>query len=198
MAVSSVRRTSVFINGPFDTRYEQQFVALLAAIISIGRTPRCVLEVTGSARLSRIFNLLRKCEVSVHDLSRVGTPSRFNMPFELGLAFAVAKLEAPHYFVLLERKQHRLQTTLSDMNGWDPRIHRGTVRGMIESILDELQPTTGAPTIKDVFRLYRTMLVVAQQLTQSGRRGTIFTRSRFLKLVAVGIQRAVQTGLIAP
>ena len=94
MSPTSLRAASVFINSPFDTSYERQFVALLAAIISIGRTPRCVLEVPGGpGRLSKIFDLLRECEVSVHDLSRVGLPARFNMPFELGLAFAVANLE---------------------------------------------------------------------------------------------------------
>lgn len=88
--------------------------------------------------------------------------------------------------------------TLSDMNGWDPMVHGGTVRGVIDSILDALQPTTGAPSPQAVFRLYRTMFVVAQDLTGFGRRGDIFTRSRFLKLVAVGLERATQDGLIAP
>ena len=34
----------VFLNVPFDKAYERQFVALIAALVAIGRTPRCVLE----------------------------------------------------------------------------------------------------------------------------------------------------------
>src|SRR5437016_5813575 len=85
----------VFLNVPFDKAYERQFVALIAAIVAIGRTPRCVLELPelGRGRLNRLFQHLRQCGVSVHDLSRVGTPVRFNMPFELGMACAISELE---------------------------------------------------------------------------------------------------------
>ena len=200
MSPRSGRTPSVFLNVPFDVGYERQFVALLAAIISIGRTPRCVLEVAevGLGRLTRVLSLLSDCEVSVHDLSRVGVPVRFNMPFELGLAFAVAELQPPHAFILLERTHYRIQKTLSDMNGRDPYIHGGTVRGIIDGVLNALRPTAGAPTPAEVFQLYRTMYIAAQSLTSSGRRGTIFTRSRFLDLVAVGVERATQMGLIVP
>jgi len=34
----------VYLNVPFDKAYERQFVALIAALVAIGRTPRCVLE----------------------------------------------------------------------------------------------------------------------------------------------------------
>jgi len=137
------------------------------------------------------------CEVSIHDLSRVGLPSRFNMPFELGLACAVAELRPPHAFILLEKIPYRMQVTLSDMNGRDPYIHNGTIRGVIDSVLNALRPTAGAPTGAEVFRLYGTMRIAAESITTHGRNGSIFTRSRFLDLVAVGVERAAQTGLIA-
>jgi hypothetical protein len=195
----SARATSVFVNTPFDVSYQSQFIALLAAIIAVGRTPRCVLEVAevGLGRLARLLDLMADCEVSIHDLSRVGLPARFNMPFELGLACAVAELKPPHAFILLEKVPYRIQVTLSDMNGRDPYIHGGTIRGAIDSVLNALRPTTGAPTAGDVFRLYGTMRVAAESITNHGRNGSIFTRSRFLDLVAVGVERAAQTGLIA-
>lgn len=153
--------SSGFVNAPFDSPYERQFVAVVASIIAIGRTPRCVLEVaeSGTGRLRRLLGLIDDCDVSIHDLSRVGIPARFNMPFELGLACAVANLgqrRPRHAFVLLERRRYRLQRTLSDLNGFDPYIHNGTVAGTIESIMDALQPTSGAPSAQTVSRFDRT------------------------------------------
>ena len=193
----SLGASSVFINAPFDSAYERQFIALLAAVIAIGRTPRCVLEVAerGTGRLRRLLQLIGKCDSSIHDLSRVGMPVRFNMPFELGLACAVTNMNKTHAFVLLEKKRYRLQVTLSDVNGLDPYIHNGSVRGTIECVLDALRPRTGAPSPDDVYRLYRSMSVAANRLTRSSR-DTLFTRSRFLELVAFGITRAAQAGLI--
>jgi hypothetical protein len=47
---------SVFLNVPFDASYEKIFVALIVALISLGRVPRCVLEITdtGQGRMPRI------------------------------------------------------------------------------------------------------------------------------------------------
>ena len=202
MAARPTGASSVFINAPFDTAYEPQFIAIVAATIAIGRTPRCVLEVAerGTGRLRRLLQLIEACDVSLHDLSRVGVPARFNMPFELGLACAVANLRQRrprHAFILLERRRYRLQITLSDLNGFDPYIHNGTVSGTIESVLDALRPRSNAPSTQTVFRFYRTLAVVANQLTNNGKQ-TLFTRSRFLELVPVGIERATQAGLINP
>ena len=87
-------KRSVFLNVPFDGSYERIFVALISSLIALGRNPRCVLEIpeTGQGRLVRILQLIRACPVSIHDLSRVGLPVRFNMPFEL-CAYLSAALE---------------------------------------------------------------------------------------------------------
>ncbi len=87
---------AVFVNVPFDATYEPLFVTLVGTLVFLGQKPRCVLEVRekGDGRLIRILDLMRTCRMSVHDLSRTGTPVRFNMPFELGLASAL-KLQHP-------------------------------------------------------------------------------------------------------
>ena len=56
-------------------------------LVFLGQKPRCVLEIReqGDGRLARILDLIRACRISVHDLSRVTTPVRFNMPFEPGI-----------------------------------------------------------------------------------------------------------------
>jgi len=88
----------VFLNVPYDKSYEQQFVALVAALTCFGCKPRCALEVPDDSdgRLKKIVGLLQRCAVSVHDLSyvrlrgeRLRVP-RFNMPFEAGIAYKVA------------------------------------------------------------------------------------------------------------
>src|SRR5436190_1405292 len=101
---------SVFLNVPFDKAYESIFVALISSLVAIGRNPRCVLEIPerGEGRLVRILRLIRSCPVSIHDLSRVGLPARFNMPFELGIAFTLARIEKNHDFIMLEAVRHRL------------------------------------------------------------------------------------------
>jgi hypothetical protein len=170
----------------------------MAATIAIGRTPRCVLEIAevGAGRLNRILGLITECEVSLHDLSRVGTPARFNMPFELGLACAIARLHRAHAFILLERQPYRLQRTLSDLNGHDAYIHGGRIRGTIDCVVNALRPRQGAPAREDVYRLYRTMSAAARSLAPGKK--SVFSRSVFLDLVAVGVNRAKQTGLLAP
>jgi hypothetical protein len=193
----ATKPNAVFLNVPFDPAYEKQFLALIAAVIALGRTPRCVLEVaeTGTGRLSRIIHHMQRCEVSIHDLSRVGTPARFNMPFELGMACALAQLTKRHSYLLFERQRYRLQRTLSDLNGRDPYIHGGTIRGTIQCVLDALRAQSRGPDSREVFQLYRTLKVAADKLV--GKNGSVFTRSHFLDLVAVGIERAAQTGVLA-
>jgi hypothetical protein len=82
--VSTPDPKDVFINAPFDDRYEPLFVALVGMLVFLGQKPRCVLEIRekGDGRLARILDLIRACRISVHDLSRVTTPVRFNMPFD--------------------------------------------------------------------------------------------------------------------
>ncbi|MFY9823021.1 MAG: hypothetical protein WAM82_16685 [Thermoanaerobaculia bacterium] len=150
----------MFLNVPFDERYGPLLIALLAGLTALGRDPHCVLEVPsgGRNRLDRIYDLIASCRASIHDLSRISVSGpmrvpRFNMPFELGLAFAIAKRQNHNFFVL-EAKTHRLQATLSDLNGHDPYIHGETQDGVLRCILGcfgtPSQPTL--PTLRSLTR----------------------------------------------
>jgi hypothetical protein len=83
---------SAFLNIPYDSAYEEHFLAYIAGVAAFGLRPRATLELTsGDRRLARIFKLISACKYSFHDLSLVKldrklpvTP-RFNMRFELGL-----------------------------------------------------------------------------------------------------------------
>jgi len=65
----------VFVNAPFDASYEPLFVTLISTLVFLGQEPHCVLEVReqGKGRLPRILDLMRRCRMSMHDISR-GVP----------------------------------------------------------------------------------------------------------------------------
>jgi hypothetical protein len=57
------------------------------------------------------------------------------MPFELGLAVAVAHASRrTHTWWVLESHPHRLQQSLSDLNGTDPYIHGGEPMRLLQAI----------------------------------------------------------------
>jgi hypothetical protein len=80
------------------------------------------------------------------------------MPFELGLAVALALAEDgpdAHQFRILEAKPYRLQQSLSDVLGHDPYIHRGSSDGVLEKLLDVFAHLPDPPDIIDMRRLCR-------------------------------------------
>ena len=140
----AISPSDVFINVPFDPPHERLFLALIAGLVALGLNPRCVLEVPPSTdRLRRLYKLVRACPFSIHDLSRVQLSAgpfrvpRFNMPFELGLAAAIAFEDgANHQWRALECVPFRLNQSLSDIGGYDHSVHSGTVEGTMEVLLD--------------------------------------------------------------
>ncbi len=68
------RRTArdVFCNFPFDSQYEQLYLALVASLVCTGQTPRTVLEIPPSTgRLDRLLDLISECSYSLPDISRL-------------------------------------------------------------------------------------------------------------------------------
>lgn len=48
----------VFLNVPYDDRYERLFIALVAGCVGLGLTPRSVLEIpTNQNRVRRIWDV---------------------------------------------------------------------------------------------------------------------------------------------
>lgn len=194
----SNNRQDVFLNVPFDQAYEPLFVALLAALVALGRTPRCVLELPeiGEGRLNRIFLLVGNCPVSIHDLSRTCVPVRFNMPFELGLAVALSRARKSHHFVILEKKRYRLQKTLSDMNGFDPGIHNATCKGIISCVLSHLARRDEHISPAQVEKIRRQLWKTVGILKQEHSRTNIYSRAIFNELVAGALMLAKKDRLI--
>ena len=156
------RRESAFLNIPYDREYEDRFLAYIAGVAAFGLYPRATLELTsGERRLDRIFGIISECRYSFHDLSMVvldrkqpRTP-RFNMPFELGLVVGWQKAApSPHDWFVFESTRHRLQKSLSDLNGTDPFVYGPTPDGILREIRNalsrhDIQPTAGQ--MRDIF-----------------------------------------------
>jgi hypothetical protein len=198
----SAGRRSVFLNVPFDKRYEPLFTALIAGLVAIGRKPRCVLEIpdAGEGRRKRLLRLVASCQTSIHDLCRVTGSGprrlpRFNMAFELGVTYAL-KAGSSHRLFLFEQEPHRVQITLSDMNGVDPQIHDGTQRGVLRCVLNCLGSTRANPPLATLLNLTFKLSRIAAALKRQHRVATIFDRELFQQVVAAATRLAEAASLI--
>lgn len=156
----------VFLNIPYDAKFEQLFRAYICGTSAFGLVPRATLEIPGGARrLDRILELLRSCKYAIHDLSRVQldrTPPctpRFNMPFELGLSVAYerASKTGRHEWFVCESMNFRLAKSLSDLNGTDPYIHGGIVNGLFAQLRNMFVRRDRQPSIQQMWTIYREM-----------------------------------------
>jgi hypothetical protein len=164
---SDARPESVFLNIPYDSQFENLFLAYISAIISLGFVPRATLEVPFSRRrLDRISDLIGNCRYSLHDLSRVqldrtapATP-RFNMPFELGLTVGLYKAkERGRAWAVCEARAHRIQKSLSDLNGTDVYIHGGTIQGVFRVCREIFVGSKRRPSVQQMMAVYRVLRI---------------------------------------
>lgn len=187
----------VFVNIPFDEKMEPLVPALVTALAATNRRARSVLEVreTGKGRLRRLYALLSKCRASVHDLSRVEAPTghpRFNMPFELGMAWAIrAARPKAHEIVVMETEPFRLQRTLSDLNGVDPLIHEGKPHVLLTRLTAVFADEDAPPRIDALERLYGVVETRAADVKRL--HGGVFTPRGWTLLVkaALAVARTV-------
>src|SRR3954462_13657474 len=143
----------VFLNVPYDEKYSDLFARMIACLIGLGFVPQCGLQTEGAGenRLHGIFKLLSSCSASIHDLSRMElwgdlTVPRFNMPFELGLAYALQSKGKRHRIFVFDEEARRAMIALSDMAGFDVKNHQGTSAGLLNQILNCFGPQTGTPS----------------------------------------------------
>ena len=122
----------VFLNCPYDEGYRPLMWAPVFAVYDCGFTPRAALALPNAAqsRLSRILSLVRECPNSIHDLIYVNK-TRFNMPFELGLAFGLAATDASRRVCVLTTDVKRLEKNCSDLKGIDPHVYGGDALSLV-------------------------------------------------------------------
>ncbi len=187
--VPSRAKESVFLNVPYDSRFEPLFLGYMASVSTFGMVPHATLEIPGGERrLERILGLIAECQYSVHDLSRVQldrvTPRtpRFNMPFELGLSVAQAKWHRQHTFFVFEEKKHRLSKSLSDLDGTDPYIHRGTLNGLFAQMGNAFVRSKRQPTVAQMYAIYRKLRDAVPQILSGAGADSIFGARPFRDL----------------
>ncbi len=180
-SVPSRARESVFLNVPYDRQFERLFLGYVASVSAFGMVPHATLEIPGGERrLERILRLIADCRYSIHDLCRVqldrkapSTP-RFNMPFELGLAVADGKHDPQHTFYVFEEMKHRLSKSLWDLDGTDVYIHRGTLNGLFEQMVNAFVRSKRQPTVTQMYAIYNGLrAAVPRILSAAGHRFNI-------------------------
>lgn len=146
---------SVFINCPFDDEFVPLFEAIVFATVCSGFMPRSALE-SGSVavpRMARIWSAVNSSKYSIHDLSRCRGEgeerlARFNMPLELGMAmarsYAGAETGMNHDWLVLVPEGHQYFRFVSDLAGFDPSQHAGTIESIVPAVVVWLQATEDA------------------------------------------------------
>ncbi len=189
------KQQRVFLNIPYDERFERIYLAYITALSAMGFLPRATLGIGGNRRLDRIATLIESCSYSIHDLSRVQldrnaprTP-RFNMPFELGLAVAWARANRRHKWFVFESVKRRLAKSMSDLDGTDPYIHEGTVRGVMREVCNAFV-SPNQPTVPQMMRMYRDLRRGVPKILHNAGTTSLFTARTFsdLCLAAAGLR----------
>jgi len=135
----------VFLNLPFDRRYEAMLRALVFTVHDCGFVARCAREIddSGQVRLAKIYDLIAQSKYGLHDLSRTGLDGqyrlpRFNMPLELGIflgstRFGGTRDKSKRCLILVRDRDH-YQRYCSDIAGQDIRTHRGNIEEAIKGV----------------------------------------------------------------
>jgi len=106
--------------------------------------------------MQRIMRAIFSSKYSIHDLSRCRGEgdenlARFNMPLELGIAmarsFAPGALGGEHDWLLLVPRGHQYLRFLSDVAGFDPETHEGTVKTIIPRVITWLATRKDAASV---------------------------------------------------
>lgn len=150
----------VFINCPFDEKYEPILQAILFCVIYLGFKPRIATESNNSSenRLNKIQKLIENSKYSIHDLSRCvsskkGEYSRLNMPFELGVDYGCREYfgndRKEKKFLILEEKNYQTKRALSDLAGCDMQAHDGNYEKAIRKVRNWLVSEANLPTNTD-------------------------------------------------
>lgn len=179
---STPQPESVFLNLPFDKNFEAVFVAYVVGLVTLGFIPRSVLELDedGDGRMERLFRLMRQCQGSLHDLSYAGKERRYNMPFELGVAYALTRLSSKKIYVF-EASKYNLKKTLSDLSHFDPKIHYMKGEKALVAIYDCFDSRLLTNPLEIGLPIYQRTIKRLPEIRQG--RETLFNRSAFRRML---------------
>lgn len=140
----------VFINCPFDRKYQKFFDAIVFTVIRCGFSARCAFEIDDGSgtRIDKIMALIEECPYGIHDLCRTQLDSksrlpRFNMPFELGIYLGAKRygnlVQRRKRCLVLDRERFRYQKFISDIAGQDIHSHNMAVPSLVRQVRDFLR-----------------------------------------------------------
>ncbi|MGZ5432206.1 MAG: hypothetical protein ACXWH7_04710 [Thermoanaerobaculia bacterium] len=188
-----------FINMPYAARYERVYLAFIAGLAAFGMVPTAAVNDPSSQfQLDRIFNLVASSDYSFHDLSHMSldrvkprTP-RFNMPFELGLAVATARLKNPnHQWFVFDTERFRVAKALSDLGGVTVRVHNRSPDSILRCLMNALDREHRKPSLRDLEAVFSAVERVAHQL-KLDLGGDLFDARPFRELSYVALQAAAR------
>ncbi len=181
---------SIFINAPYDKDFEPLFLAYLVGVLGFRLMPRAALEIGGSAnRIDRVVEMIKRSRLSIHDLSRVelsaGPPHlpRFNMPFELGMAYFYSRSEAAHQCFIFDGDHRQFEKSLSDLKGVDIYAHGSEVRRLFSQLCSALNAQDLLPTVHDMTAVYILVLDRLPSIMADAGSDSIFHARVFERVV---------------
>lgn len=188
---SRKRIDSVFLNIPYDKKFEDLYVAYIVGLTQLGLRVNVTLAVPNQDRLETIIALIGKSNFSIHDLSRdkysKGIP-RFNMPLELGLAlYRSYATKGGHRVYVFESKPYRAQKSTSDINGIDPQIHHGTPKGVMAGLRNILRQPGDVTTVPEMLASYLAVMRKLPELKQNAGGKSLFEASVFHDLTVAAL-----------
>jgi hypothetical protein len=91
---------------------------------------------------------------------------------------------------------YRLQRSTSDLNGYDPVIHHGTISGIIDCVKNAIGHAKGQspPSAKMLRKLARDLA----RYVRAEDGGAFYSRASYMNLVAAATQLASDRGLLSP
>ncbi len=185
MNKNSALRKDVFLNLPFEADFEHILVAYVAGLVSLGFMPKSVLQLgeDGRGRMDRLYRLMQTCGSSIHDLSYAGPERRHNMPFELGIAYALAQKGSMEGIYVFESRKRDLLKTLSDLRGFDPKCHEMNPTKALQAIYDCFDSSVWHNSEEVGEKIYREVMANLAKFRRG--RPSLFYKSCFLLLTEV-------------
>jgi hypothetical protein len=195
----AVNSPVAFINMPYAARYERVYLAFIAGVAGFGMVPTAAVKDPSSHfQLDRIFDLVVASDYSFHDLSHMSldrskprTP-RFNMPFELGLAVATARLKNPnHQWFVFDTERFRVIKALSDLGGVTIRVHDRSADSVLRCLVNALDREDRKPSLQELQGIFSAVEKFARQLKRNLGRD-LFDARPFGELSYVAAQAAAR------
>lgn len=185
------RINSVFLNIPYDTPFENLYLAYIVGLTQLGLRIKAALAVPNQGRLNTIIDLIEGSDFSVHDLCRIevsrGVP-RFNMPVELGLAlYRSHATRGRHRVFIFESRANRAQRSTSDVNGIDPQIHNGTPTGLMHALRNIFRQPGDVTTVPEMLTSYRAVKQKLPQLRRNAGSKSLFEAAIFQDLTLAAL-----------